>query len=184
MKEVEMSWIIEHRRVWGIAILALLLLAMMGPWAYDQINVPAEYPCSAPWIRLEGDFCGLPYSGMQMLSNLLGALISLAVGTATGSMAITDLGHTIPTILLMLCVLLPVVSALVWVTSGRQQQASIFHLAAWGLAVVFVVWMLPHISAFRAEQLWGLWLYSALVCGGLILAGVALAVRGRDRQVR
>ena len=58
-----MSWIVEHKRLWGIAILALLLLAILGPWAYDQINVPAEYPCSAPFIRLEGDFCGVPYSG-------------------------------------------------------------------------------------------------------------------------
>jgi hypothetical protein len=177
-----MSWIIEHRRVWGIAILALLLLAMMGPWSFDQINVPAEYPCSAPWIRLEGDFCGLPYSGMQMLSSLPAALISLALGTGIGSMAITDLGRTIPTILLMLCALLPVMSALVWIFSGRQRRASIFHVAAWALAVVFIVCMLPHISAFRADQLWGLWLYSGLVCGVLILTGVGLAMRGRDRQ--
>ena len=178
-----MAWIVEHKRVWGIAILALLLLAILGPWAYDQINVPAEYPCSAPFIRLEGDFCGVPYSGMQMLSNLPAVLISVAVGTITGSMAITDLGRTIPTILLMLCALLPVMSALVWIFSGRQRRASIFHVAAWALAVVFIVWMLPHISAFRADQLWGLWLYSGLVCGVLILAGVGLAMRGRYGQM-
>ncbi|HMS01246.1 MAG TPA: hypothetical protein PKE62_18530 [Anaerolineales bacterium] len=46
-------------------VLLLLILALLGPWMFDQINVPAEYDCSAPFIRLNGDFCGLPISGLR-----------------------------------------------------------------------------------------------------------------------
>lgn len=47
-----MLWMNEHKRVWRVAILVLLLAAIIGPWAYDRVNVPAEYPCAPPFIRL------------------------------------------------------------------------------------------------------------------------------------
>jgi hypothetical protein len=59
-----MSWINEHKSVGRVAVLMLLLVAMMGPWTFDLINVPAEYPCSAPNIRLDDDFCGTPLPGI------------------------------------------------------------------------------------------------------------------------
>lgn len=179
-----MSWINEHRRVWGIVILALLLLASMGPWGFDRIHVPAQYPCSAPFIRLEGDFCGLPLSGMWMLSILPGEFISLAVGTVAGRIAFTDLGRTFLGIVLVLFALLPVISALLWIFPGHHQHQSKFHLAAWGLAAVFIVRLLPLTLEFRPGQLWGLWLYTGLVSSVLILAVVALAIRGRSSQAR
>ena len=41
-------------------MLALLVGAMLGPWIFDLINVPAQYPCD---FRLVGDFCGVLLSG-------------------------------------------------------------------------------------------------------------------------
>ena len=35
-----MLWLQEHKTVWRVAILALLLVAIMGPWIFDKINVP------------------------------------------------------------------------------------------------------------------------------------------------
>ncbi len=64
-----MSWINKHKRVWRVAILVLLLVAIMGPWTFDRINVPSEYPCS---VRLEGDFCGTPMSGIWIFSWIIG----------------------------------------------------------------------------------------------------------------
>jgi hypothetical protein len=46
----------KHKKYWRAALLVLLLAAFIGPWAFDPINVPAEYPCSAPFVRLGGDF--------------------------------------------------------------------------------------------------------------------------------
>ena len=77
-----MSWINNRRRLWGGILLALLLVAGMGPWGFDLINVPAQFECSAPFIRLKGDFCGEPVSAMRGLSVLLG---DLAVGVVAGS---------------------------------------------------------------------------------------------------
>ena len=177
-----MSWINEYRRVWGVVILALLLLASMGPWAFDRIHVPAQYPCSAPFVRLKGDFCGLPLSGMWILSVLPGELISLAVGTLTGSIAFTDLGRTFLGILFMFFALLHVISALLWIFPGHYQRQLKFHLAAWGLAAVFIMRLLPVTFEYRPGQLWGLWLYIALVSSVLILAVVVFAIRGRPNQ--
>ena len=175
-----MSWINKHRRVWGFVILALLLMAVMGPWGFDVINVPAQYSCSAPFIRLKGDFCGESVSGVRGLSALLGALI---VGTVTGRVAFIDLGHIFLGILYVLIALLPVISAVLWISTGRHQHQSIFHLAAWGLATIFIwfgfsVRLLTDTSQFHPGKLWGLWLYTGLVSTVLILAVTAFAVRG------
>ena len=35
--------------------MVVLGIAIFGPWAFDLINVPAEFPCTPPIIRLEGD---------------------------------------------------------------------------------------------------------------------------------
>lgn len=39
-----------------VVILLSLLVAIMGPWTFDRIHVPAQYTCSTPFVRLEGDF--------------------------------------------------------------------------------------------------------------------------------
>jgi hypothetical protein len=181
-----MSWINKHRRVWGFVILALLLMAGMGPWGFDVINVPAQFSCSAPFIRLKGDFCGEPVSGVRGLSALLGDLV---VGTVTGRVAFIDLGHIFLVILYVLIVLLPVISAVLWISTGRHQHQSIFHLAAWGLATIFIwfgfsVRLLTVTSQFHPGQLWGLWLYTGLVTTVLILEVVTFAIRGWSNQAR
>ena len=38
-----MAWFQGHKTVWRMAILVLLLVALLGPWWYDLINVPAKY---------------------------------------------------------------------------------------------------------------------------------------------
>ncbi len=48
-----MKWLKTHQRVWRLAILLLLLIAIAGPWAFDLVNVPAEYSCAAPYVRLK-----------------------------------------------------------------------------------------------------------------------------------
>ncbi len=60
-------WFIRYKHALRLAILALLIISLLGPWMFDLINVPAEYPCDEPFVRLEGDFCGYPLSGFFAL---------------------------------------------------------------------------------------------------------------------
>lgn len=62
-----MFWINENKTIWRMIILFLLLIAFIGPWTYEQIHVPAQYECTPPNFRLEGDFCGTPLSGCGFL---------------------------------------------------------------------------------------------------------------------
>ena len=39
MQEVSMMWMNEHKRVWRVAVLGLLLVAILGPWAFARIMV-------------------------------------------------------------------------------------------------------------------------------------------------
>ena len=176
-----MSWISEYHRVWRVAILVLLLLAFQGPWFFDQINVPSEYPCSAPFIRLKGDFCGSPTGGMYVLWAVAGELISRVVGLVTGAKTPTDAGSAFPFILGAIALLLPPVSTVLLIWRGDRQRQLIFHVVVWGLAAVWSWEFLMSTSELPPSQLWGLWLYVALVPSVLILEGV-LAIRKKPWQ--
>lgn len=39
----------------------LLGVALLGPWYYERVYMPPEFPCTFPNAKLEGDpYCGLP----------------------------------------------------------------------------------------------------------------------------
>jgi len=67
-----MSFITGNTVVLRWLVLALLIVAMLGPWAFDLLNVPAQYPCDKPSVRLYGDFCGYPMSGFGALAWISG----------------------------------------------------------------------------------------------------------------
>lgn len=151
-----MSWLSEHKRGWRLVILGLLLIAIVGPWTFDLINVPSEYSCSAPFIRLKGDYCGTPLSGMWILLTPLGALV----------------------------LFLPFFSTLLLILSGNRRRQQILHLVVWGLATVSSLWwLLLSPAEWPLSRLWGLWLYIGLAPSMLILE-VVLAVRRRSSQAR
>jgi hypothetical protein len=58
-----MEWLVNKKIVWRGLLLLLFFLAMAGPWMFDRIWVPAEYTCSAPFVRLDENFCGSLYLG-------------------------------------------------------------------------------------------------------------------------
>jgi hypothetical protein len=173
-----MSWISEYHRVWRVVILVLLLWAFQGPWFFDQTNVPSEYPCA---IRLKGDFCGSPTDGMYVLWAVTGELISRVVGLVTGAMTPTDAGSAFPFILGAIALLLTPVSTVLLIWRGDRQRQLIFHVAVWGLAAVWSWEFLMSTSELPPSQLWGLWLYVALVPSVLILEGV-LAIPKKPHQ--
>jgi hypothetical protein len=70
-----MAWFHNNKRYWRIAFLLLLILAISGPWAFDRISVP-WHTCSAPFVQLDEDFCGLPIPFTSILSEIIRAFSS------------------------------------------------------------------------------------------------------------
>jgi hypothetical protein len=179
---LDMSWINNHKSGWRLAVLVLLLVAIIGPWTFDRILVPSEYRCSAPFVRLEGDYCGKPLSGMWVFALLAGGLLNTGVRLITGAIAFTDLVSEARFVLLAGLILflltLPAFSSLFFILGGDRQRRQVFHVAAWGLAAA--AGLLLGVSGFSRLHgaVWGFWLYTGLATSALILEGLLLA-RGR-----
>ena len=122
----------KNKQSWRKASLLLLILALIGPWTYDIIYVPAEYTCTPPNIRLEGDYCGLPMSGIRILFFLLEAFISISIGFMAGTAVFADRVREYLFIIFFLLPLLPFfgTAVMLWKNDSRRLQA--IHLIAWG----------------------------------------------------
>ena len=176
-----MTRIGEHGRVWRFAALALLLLAFVGPWAMDRVNVPAEYPCSAPFVRLRGDYCGLPLSGVAMISAIVEELAGRAGALAAGDATRVALRDTFPMILSTIPAVLPFVIAVLSVFRGESHRKQLFRLVVWGSAVAWSLWWLAvSVSVSPPFRVWGVLLYAGLACAALTLEALALASRRRS----
>ena len=172
----------KHKRLWRVAILALMVVAIIGPWAYDRINVPAEYPCSAPFIRLEGDFCGVPLSGIWSLSALTGMIADIVVGVVTGRVVFSDRAREFSIALLGLLFILPIFSSLFLVLRGDSLRRSVFHVVVLGLAAGLGLLLVMSSPLKPFWLLWGPWLYVGLVASALILEVVMLATGRRTAE--
>lgn len=180
-----MAVIGEFKQSWRVAGLALLILAFFGPWTYDVIHVPAEYTCSLPNIRLEGDFCGLPLSGMRVISFLVEGFIGISMGLLNGTEVFADRAREYLFIIISLLTLLPFLDTAVVIWKKDSRLVQIFHLTTWGLAgILGLYWSLiviadPHPHKWR---LWGVWAYVGLVISILLLEALALAVEKAPGQ--
>ena len=73
-----LNLVVEQRKVWRVMIFLLVLISLAGPWGFDLINVPRKFTCAAPFVRLEGDFCGEPSRGLLALPfSIFGAAFSV-----------------------------------------------------------------------------------------------------------
>lgn len=172
-----MEWVAERRRLLPAAEFVLIVIAFLGPWAYEQIHVPAEFACSPPNIRLEGDFCGTPFSGVQMITYLAqtfrglpGALVrgeawALSGGIREVALAAFPLALALP--------LFTILGRIVW-SHSRVWRA--INLVAWalGFAAAGAFAVLGWLSdAWTPTQVWGLWLYFLLAMVVLIIEVVS-----------
>ena len=176
-----MSWLEEHKRIWRTAIFILLILAVFGPWVFERINVPAEFECSAPYIRLEGDFCGFPWSWIRGFFWVSGGLISISVGMVTGELVFTEWIRELFVSLLLLLPLLPIFSTLLLILRGDHPRRQVFTIIAWVLAIgMGLFWGLNNnLNLFWFA--WGIWLYIGLAACALILE-ITLLMRKRKRN--
>jgi hypothetical protein len=177
-----MQWINDHRYDWGGILLALLTISLLGTWGYDLINVPAQYDCNLPYIRLKGDFCGSPVPGIMGLF----AVFMVLINAFNGSLSLEYLRVMLP----FLMIPLPFISALLWLDDGGDHPWQwIFDLAAWGLAAIFIWFFYINIILtvdlhFHPTRSWGLWLYTALVTIGFFIEIVQSINRKRYNPER
>jgi len=154
-----MSWIYEHQRNWRIALLILIVLAFMGPWVFDRINVPAKYECTAPNIRLYGDFCGMPLPGFWVMLWTGINFSSIVIGLLTGEFAFSDRIRELLISPLLLLPLLPVFSTLLLILRGNTQRQQVFAIISWVLAISACLFISFQINPRQLLASWGLWIY-------------------------
>lgn len=169
-----MLWLAQHRRIWRISIMAIVLIAFIGPWGYDRINVPAQYDCDLPNFRLEGDFCGVPLSGISVFIPGLGLVLDTVVRMFRGAPADPILARNLWSLFVVLILLPVIITPLLIVARERLRRQSI-HMAVWGLASAGGLGFLLLISLMLGLppiRLWGFWLYIVLAIIALILETV------------
>lgn len=160
-------WFIKHKNILRQASLVLLIVSLLGPWAYDKIGVPAEFPCEWPIVRLHGDFCGMPmswFSGFMLFAgDFFRILWALITGTFTGR------GRELLGVVFLALPILPLFSALLLLRKKDSPRLQRYHLIALGLGCVFPLFILFAQLNVKLVLLWGLWLYIIVAVSAVIL---------------
>lgn len=181
-KEQAVSWILEHRGMWRGAVLTVLLVAITGPWFFDLIMVPAEYPCSPPYVRVNDNFCGSPLSGIWLVGVIVTGVVEGTRGLVTGAMPVVKSARLFLGSLVAFLRVLPFFSTLLLIARGDGRRRQVFNLVAWGLAagVVLLIGIFNYPSRFWV--LWGIWLYVGVAAAVLILESLMLGTGAGPRQ--
>ena len=179
---MKITWIEKHKRVWRVSILVLLLVAFLGPWTFDLIWVPSEYSCSLPFVRLDGDFCGVPMSGYKIFYWMISGFINSSEELVTGGSVFFDWVRALLFSLLISLPLLPIFSTLFLILRGDHPRGQRFAIAACCLAFfVGLFWGLNNYPKMFLV-VWGIWLYIGLVSSALILEMLTMTIGRRLRQ--
>ena len=150
-------------------MLIAMMVAFLGPWAFDLINVPAQYECSAPNIRLYGDFCEMPLPGLWVMLWTGINFTTTAIGLLTGEFVFFDRIRELLISPLLLLPVLPAFSTLLLVLRENTQRRQVFAMVFWGLAIAACLFICSQINPRQLLASWGLWLYTGLGLCALIL---------------
>ena len=172
-----MSFIIENKVWLRLFGLVLFIISMLGPWTFDLINVPAQYPCDKPFVRLYGDFCGYPMSGFGTITWATTGFFDILDDLLKGQFAarIAELVFLTG----VLVVVLPFFSHLLLIGNRNSRRLQTINLIVWGIAC------LPTLTMFILQSnrdqflrffylLWGLWLYILVAIGAILFEIVVL----------
>jgi hypothetical protein len=160
----------------------VVLVAITGPWTFDLLWVPSEYSCSAPNVRLDDDFCGMPLTGIWLFRWIVNGLVYAWAGLVTGAMGSIERAREFLFSLLHFLLVLPFFSTLLLILLGDRRRWQVFNVVAWGLAagIGLLIGMFNYPKLFWV--LWGIWLYIGLAASALILEVVTLAAGRRPSQ--
>lgn len=172
-----MSWMTEHKTAWRAAALIMLVVAITGPWTFEVIWVPSDPPfssCSAPYVRLDEDFCGTPLSGKWLLGWMVSGLVSATSGLLQGANDFSEWAREVLLSLLLSLLVLPFFSTLLLILRGNRRREQVFTIAAWSLAggtgLLIGLFSYPRLS----WVLWGLWAHVGLAVSTLTLEVLSL----------
>lgn len=167
----------KQKTAWRAAAVVLLAIASLGPWMYDLIHVPAEYLCEGPYVRLQGDFCGLPFSLITGISTTLSSL-ALTAGAVGEEVTI---GRWLTAGLLYLLYLLlftiPIWVTLALVLRQGSRRLQTLHLIVCAVAALGGGLTVTAQAIWRYAAPWGVLLYTSIL---LILVILELLARYWD----
>ena len=177
MKAHAISWINAHRTIGHVAVLILLLVAMIGPWAATSGGVPPAAWYRQPNVLLEDGRCVRLLPGAEILAFMTRAFFSMSVGLATGETVLPDRAREFLATFLFVMYLLapPYLSTLLLIRGEHRRPRRVSHATAWWLAALFSgLIAVAQPGSGRRPGLWGIWLCVGSAASALALDFVAL----------
>jgi len=174
----------KHRRFWRITLLVFLLTTFLGPWAFELVWVPSDLTCSAPYTRLDDDFCGVSMSGIWLFRWAAENSIDASAGMAAGELDFSEWIREDIFCLLFCLPLLPIFStAGLIIRTGHKHTQSI-TVTAWVLAIgTGLVWGLNQYPN-HFWLVWGTWLYTMVAISGLVLEMIVTFSGRKGSRIR
>jgi hypothetical protein len=170
----------KYKKIARMALLILLVISMLGPWMFDLINVPAQFTCDKPFVRLYGDFCGLPLSGFQYVGLSVGGFFQMLIFLMNGGFI--DQPRELLFVGSLLLILLPFFTTLLSLWKKETRLLPTINLIAWILALLPSLLMFVLLAVQRSEyifRLWGLWLYILVAISAVIIESFVMKNRER-----
>jgi hypothetical protein len=164
--ESPMAWMNQRKDRVRVAVLVLLLVAIVGPWTYTSDGMPPAEWCRSPNILLGNGRCVRLMSGVEVLTFMSGAFLSLNVQLVKGTLVLAERAREffgVYLFMVLLCLLVqPLISTLL--ALGRDRPlGGMYQMVTWALAFVLsgLIWVASCFSG-PGPKLWGLWLYFGL----------------------
>ncbi|GAP12496.1 hypothetical protein LARV_00231 [Longilinea arvoryzae] len=174
-----MGWLREHLTLVRLCVLALLIIALLGPWVYENLSVPDEYDCAPSLVRIRPGFCGDPMSGWFVMGYFGVGFFGVLWALLSGATTFQEAGPNLIAGLVWLPVL-PLLSSLLLLWRGERPRLKGAHMVALllmiGLTLVFIIAEDPTVVSIH---MWGPWLFLAALAAGLAVESVT-AFRSRS----
>ena len=161
-----MAWINRRKDRVRVTVLVLLLVAVVGPWTYTEDGMPPAEWCRAPNILLGNGRCVRLVSGIEVLTFMSGAFLSLNAQLVMGTLVLAERAREffgVYLFMVLLCLLVqPFISTLL--ALGRDRPlGGMYQVITWALASVItgLLWVASCFSGL-GPKLWGLWLNTGL----------------------
>ena len=179
-----MEKINRHKGVLRGAMLILLLVAMAGPWFFDDDGTPPAEWCHEPNMLLGNGSCVSLVSGVEIFSAMIVVSFSLIKQLATEVLTGRIREYIILFVLDVLLLLLvqPIFSTLLLSYGEDRPRRRMYNRIAWALAVVIAGLLIAvsyRLSGLGVE-LWGVWLYFGVGVGMLVVELSTLLAKNRS----
>ena len=162
---------------WRMLILGLFVICLLGPWMFEQLSVPAQYPCDKPTVRLSSDFCGYPLSGYEIFILIVSSSFYMLREITMGNSATYVTEYLI--LIYPWIIVLPLFNNLLLLRKKSSRRLQTINLLAWSLAclITLLLFVLHSIMGQFINSiylLWGIWLYIFMAIGAIVFESLSL----------